>query len=193
MSDKKVATVKAEVQRLLDAVFICEVRYPSWLANVVVVNKKNDKWRMCTDFTYLNKRCPKDDFPLARIDKVVDSAAGYKVMALLDCFLGYHQMWLHKEDEEKTSLITPCVTYCYLRMPEGHKNVGPTFYRMTKAILKEQLERNVFTYIDDIVVASRKKETQLQDLAETFTYMRKAQLKLHLEKCVFRVSRGKGN
>jgi hypothetical protein len=101
MSDKKVATVKAEVQRLLDAVFICEVRYPSWLANVVVVNKKNDKWRMCTDFTYLNKRCPKDDFPLARIDKVVDSAAGYKVMALLDCFLGYHQMWLHKEDEEK--------------------------------------------------------------------------------------------
>jgi hypothetical protein len=176
---------------LLDAIFMCEVRYPSWLANVVMVKKKNDKWRMCTNFTYLNKCCSKDDFPLVRIDKVVDSAAGYEVMALLDYFLGYHQMWLLKEDEEKTSLITPCVTYCYLRMPESLKNAGPTFYRMTKAIPKEQLERNVFTYIDDLVVASRKKETQLQDLAKTFAYMQKAQLKLHPEKCVFGVSKGK--
>jgi hypothetical protein len=74
-------------------------------------------------------------------------------------------------------------------MPEGLKNVGPTFYRMTKAILIEQMERNVFTYVDDIVVVSREKETQLQDLAETFTNMRRVQLKFNLEKCVFGVSR----
>jgi hypothetical protein len=70
-------------------------------------------------------------------------------------------------------------------MPKGFKNDGPTFYRMTKTILKEQMGRNVFAYVDDIVVASRKKETQLQDLAETFANMRKAQLKLNPEKCVF--------
>jgi hypothetical protein len=112
-------------------------------------------------------------------------------MALLDCFSVYHQIWLREEDQEKMSFITPLGTYCYLRMPEGLKNAGPTFCRMPKVILKEQPERNVFAYVDDIVVASRKKKTQLQDLAETFARMRKVQLKLNPEKCVFMVSRGK--
>jgi hypothetical protein len=80
-------------------------------------------------------------------------------MALLGCFSGYHQIWLRKEDEEKISFITSFGTYCYLRMPKGLKNASPTFCRMTRAILKNQLQRNVFTYVDDIVVASRRKET----------------------------------
>jgi hypothetical protein len=80
-------------------------------------------------------------------------------MALLGCFSGYHQIWLRKEDEEKISFITSFGTYCYLRMPKGLKNAGPTFCRMTRAILKNQLQRNVLTYVDDIVVASRRKET----------------------------------
>jgi hypothetical protein len=111
MSDEKVAATKVEVQRLLDAGFIREVYYPSWLANVIMVKKKNGKWRMCTDFTDLNKSCPKDDFPLTRIDKVLDSATGCEIMALLHCFLGYHQIWLREEDQEKTSFITPFGTY----------------------------------------------------------------------------------
>jgi hypothetical protein len=167
------------------------LHYPSWLANVVMVKKKNGNWRMCTDFTDLNKSCPKDDFPLLTIDKVVDPAAGSEIMALLDCFSGYHQIWLCKEDEEKITFITPFGTYCYLKMPEGLKNAGPTLCRMTKAILNEQMERNVFTYVDDIVVASRKKETQIQDMVETLANMRKAQLKLNPEKCVFGVQRGR--
>jgi hypothetical protein len=135
----------------------------------------------------LNKCCPKDDFPLSTIDNVDDSAAGCKTMVLLDCFSGYHQIYLHKEDEEDTSFITPIRTYYYLRMPKGLKMRAQPFCRMTKAILKEQVGRNVFAYVDDIVVASRKKETQIQDLAETFANMRKAQLKLNPEKCVFGV------
>jgi hypothetical protein len=122
---------------------------------------------------------------------VVDSAAGCETMALLDYFLGYHQIWLHKEDEEKTSFITPFGTYCYLRMSEGLKNASPMFSRMMKAILKEQMKRNIFAYVDDIVVVSRKKETQLQDLAEAFANMQRTQLKLNPDKCVFGVSRGK--
>jgi hypothetical protein len=116
---EKVATAKAKVQRLLDASFIREVTYPQWLANVVMIHKKNGKWQMCTYFTDLNKCCPKDDFPLAKIDKIVDSDAGYEMTSLLDCFSGYHQIWLHREDEEKTSFITPFGTYCYLRMLKG--------------------------------------------------------------------------
>jgi len=156
-----------------------------------MVKKKNGKWRMCTDFTDLNKCCPKDDFPLARIDKVVDSAAGCEMMALLDCISGYHQIWLRREDEEKTSFITPFGTYCYVRMPEGLKNAGPTFCRMTKATFKDQVGRNIFTYVDDVVVASKKRASHTQDLAETFANMREAQLKLNPEKCVFGVHKGK--
>jgi hypothetical protein len=190
MSDEKVVAAKAEVQRLLDIGFIHEVDYPSWLANIVMVKKMNGRWRMCTDFTDHNKCYLKDDFPLTRIDNVVHSTAGCETMALLDYFLG-HQIWLRKEDDEKTSFITPFGTNSYLRMLEGLKNVGLTFCRMTKAILKEQMGRNIFTYVDGIVVVSRKKETQLQDLAETFTSMRRAQLKINPEKCMFGVSRGK--
>jgi hypothetical protein len=86
MLEKKVEAAKAKVQCLLDAWFIREVRYPQWLANVVMVCKKNGKWRMCIDFTDLNKCCPNDDFPLTRINQIVDSAADYDIMAMLDYF-----------------------------------------------------------------------------------------------------------
>jgi hypothetical protein len=110
---------------------------PQWLANAVMVRKKNGKWRMCSNFTDLNKCCPKYDFPLVRIDKIVDSIAGCEIVTLLDYFLGYHQIWLRREDEEKTSFITPFDTYCYLRMSEGLHNAGPTFCRMMTAALKD--------------------------------------------------------
>jgi hypothetical protein len=90
MSDEKTEAAKAKGHRLLEANFIEPIAYPTWLANVVMVQKKSDKWRMCIDFTSLNKACPKDNFPLPRIDKIVDNAAGCEVMSLLDCFSGYH-------------------------------------------------------------------------------------------------------
>jgi hypothetical protein len=68
------------------------VTYLEWLANVVMVKKKNEKWWMCTDFTNLNKCYPKDDFPLLRIDKIIDSAVASEMMVLLDCFSGYYQI-----------------------------------------------------------------------------------------------------
>jgi hypothetical protein len=132
MSDEKTEAAKAEVHRLLEANFIEPVAYPTWLANVVMVQKKSGKWRMCIDFTSLNKACPKDNFPLPRIDKIVDSAAGCEVMSLLDCFSGYHQIYMKEEDKASTSFITPFDTYCLIRMPEGLKNAGSTFSRLTK-------------------------------------------------------------
>jgi hypothetical protein len=191
MVDEKIQAAKAKIQRLLDAGFIREVVYTKWLSNVVMVRKKNGKWWMCTNFTDLNKCCPKDNFPLARMDQIVDSAAASEMMALLDCFSGYHQIWLQPEDEEKTSFITLFGTYCYFRMPEGLHNAGPTFCRMMKATLKDQVDRNVLSYIDDIVVVSKKKETYIVDLAETFANMREVKLKLNLEKCVFGITKGK--
>lgn len=107
MSDDKVPAIESEVQRLLDAGVIREVQYPTWLANTVPVKKKNAKWRMCIDFTSLNKACLKDDFPLPRIDTVVDDAANNEMLALLDCFSGYHQIWLKKEDQGKKASSPP--------------------------------------------------------------------------------------
>jgi ribonuclease HI len=191
MSDEKTEAAKVEVHRLLEAKFIEPIAYPTWLANVVMVQKKSGKWRMCIDFTSLNKACPKDNFPLPRIDKIVDSAAGCEVMSLLDCFSGYHQIYMKDEDKASTSFITPFCTYCFIRMPDGLKNAGSTFSRLTKTVLEGQVGRNIFTYVDGIVVASRSKADHLADLAETFANMRDARLRLNPEKCVFGVRQGK--
>lgn len=92
-----------------------------------MVKKKNDKWRMCMEFTSLNKVCPKDNFLLLRIEKILDLAAGCEVMFLLDCLSSYHQIYLKEEDKAKTSFITPFEAYCFVHMPKGLKNVGSTF------------------------------------------------------------------
>jgi hypothetical protein len=89
------------------------------------------------------------------------------------------------------SFITPFDTYCYIQMPEGLKNASLTFCRMTKAVLKDQICRNILTHVDEIVVVSKKKSTQIAYQAETFANMSKAQLKLNPEKYVFGVQRGK--
>jgi hypothetical protein len=161
MSTERAEAAKAEVQRLLVARVIRHVQYPEWLVNVVMVRKKNGKWRMCVDFTDLNKCCPNDPYPLPRIDKLVDITARCEVMSLLDCFSGYHQIWLNPDDEEKTSFITLGRTYCYRQMPEGLRNVGPTFSTMTDGVFDKQKGKNLVSYVDDIVVKSNKKETHI--------------------------------
>jgi hypothetical protein len=166
MSDDKAEGARNEVKRLLSAGVIREVTYPEWLANTVMVKKANGKWRMCIDFTDLNKACPNDEFPLPRIDSLVDAAATSELMSLLDCYSGYHQIWMKKEDEPKTSFITPSGTYCYLRMPEGLKNVGGSFSRITAKDLHSQIGRNVLTYVDDIIVKITKQENHVADLQE---------------------------
>jgi hypothetical protein len=171
MSEENIEATDVDVQWLIDTSFIREVTYSQWLANVVMVKKKNGTWRMCTDFTNLNKCYPKDNLHLVRIDKIIDSAIGCEMIALLDYFYGYHQIWFCREDEEKTSFITPIGTYCYLRTPEGPHNVVPTFCRMMKAAMKDQVSRNVLSYVDDIIVASKKKATYISDLVETFISM----------------------
>jgi hypothetical protein len=161
MSDDKAEGARNEVKRLLSVDVIREVTYPEWLANTIMVKKANGKWRMCTDFIDLNKACPKDEFPLPRIDSLVDAAASSKLMSLLDCYSGYHQIWMKKEDEPKTSFITPSSTYCYLRMPEGLKNAGGSFSRMTAKVLHSQIGKNVLTYVDDSYSKAQNKKIML--------------------------------
>ena len=118
-SQDKKDVIRKEVAWLLDAGFIKEVYHPDWLANPMLVPKKNKDWRMCVDYTDLNHFCKKDPFGLPRIDQVVDSTAGCELLFFLDCYSGYHQIPLKTEDQEKTTFITPFGAFCYTTMPFG--------------------------------------------------------------------------
>jgi hypothetical protein len=99
---------------------------PEWLANCVLVFKKNNnEWRMCVDYIDLNKHCPKDPFVLPCIDQFIDSIADCILLSFLDCYLGYHQIALKEEDQIKTAFITPFGAYAYTTMLFGLKNEEP--------------------------------------------------------------------
>ena len=104
-----------------------------------MVEKKNKKWRMCIDYTHLNKACPKDPFVLPRIDQVIDSIAGYDLLSLLDAYSDYHQIPLNPDDQLKTAFITPYGPYCYTTMSFGLKNAGATYQRCMQKCLHEQI------------------------------------------------------
>ncbi|XP_050254592.1 uncharacterized protein LOC126700444 [Quercus robur] len=183
--------VAEEVTKLLTAGFIREVYYPEWLANVVLVKKPNGKWRMCVDFTDLNKACPKDSFPLPRIDQLVDSTAGHKLLTFMDAFSRYNQIKMAEEDQEKTAFITSQGLYCYKVMPFGLKNAGATYQRLVNKMFNQQIGRNMEVYVDDMLVKSKEELAHLDDLEETFATLRKHQMKLNPSKCVFGVASGK--
>ena len=122
--DKAIAK---EVQKLLDADFIREVYYLDWLANVVMVKKANGKWRMYVDFTDLNRACPKDSYPLLRIDTLVDSTARHELLSFMDAFSGYNKIRMEEANKEKTSFVTSQGLFCYKVMPFGLKNAGATY------------------------------------------------------------------
>jgi hypothetical protein len=125
------------------------------------------------------------------MDTLVDQAAESEMLSFLDCFSGYHQIWMRKEDEEFTSFITPFGTYCFIRMAKGLRNAGTTFIRMTSTVLQKQIGKNLLTYVDDIVVKSKKRGDHIKDLQETFTNLSKANLKLNAENVPSKSKRAK--
>jgi hypothetical protein len=145
---------------------------------------------MCIDYTDLNKHCPKDPFPLPRIDQVVDSTAGSVLLCFLDCYSGYHQIALHPDDEDKTTFITPHDIYCYKVMTFGLKNARATYQKAIQKCLKSQIEKNVEAYVDDVVVKTTVEDKLIADLTETFANLREFQWKLNPTKCVFGVPSG---
>ena len=184
-------TVREEVARLKKAGAIKEVFYPEWLANTVVVRKKSEKWRVCVDFTDLNKACPKDPFPMPQIDQLVDSTVGHPRMSFLDAFQGYHQIPLAAEDQEKTAFVTPVGNYHYKVMPFSLKNAGSTYQRMMTRMFEQQMGKSVEVYIDDMVVKSKLVPNHIEDLDNVFQILRKYKLRLNATKCSFGMGSGK--
>ena len=173
------------------AKFIWEVYYSNWVANVVMVKKANGKWRICVDFTNLNKACPKDSYPLPCIDQLVDSTAGHKLLSFMDTFSGYNQIRMDEVDQEKTSFITSQDLFCYKVMSFDLKNTGATYQRLVNHMFRPQIGRNVEVYVDDMLVKILDEEKHLDGLQETFDTLRQYNLKLNPSKCAFGVSSGK--
>ena len=143
------------------------------------------------DFTDLNKACPNDSFPLPRIDQLVDSTAGHKLLTFMDAFSGYNQIKMAEEDQEKTAFITSQGLYCYKVMPFRLKNAGATYQRLVNKMFNRQIGRNMEVYMDDMFVKSKEKLAHLDNLRETFATLKQYQMKLNLSKCVFGVASSK--
>ena len=132
-----------------------------------MVKKANGKWRMCVDFTNLNRACPKDSYPLPRIDTLVDLTARHELLSFMDAFSGYNQIKMSEEDQERTSFVTSQGLFCYKVMPFGLKNVRATYQRLMNKMFTHQIGRNVQVYFDDMLVKSLCENDHLNDLQET--------------------------
>nr|GEX88902.1 reverse transcriptase domain-containing protein [Tanacetum cinerariifolium] len=177
---ERTKAIQTEVKKLVEVKIMREVYYHDWLSNPVLVKKHEGSWRMCVDFTDLNKACPHDCYPLPKIDWKVESLYGYPFKCFLDAYKGYHQIKMVATDEEKTTFHTGHGVYCYTKMTFGLKNAGATYQRLMDKAFENQIGRNIEVYVDDLVVKSHT-ETEMSDFRWT-TEAEQAfqQLKQHL-------------
>ncbi|KAI3685619.1 hypothetical protein L6452_34870 [Arctium lappa] len=156
-----------------------------------VVRKKNGKWRVCIDFTDLNKAFPKDPFPLPHIDSMDDATAGHELLTFMDAYSGYNLILMHSDDQEKTAFMTDKGIYCYKVMPFGLKNASSTYQRLVNMMFKEHLGDTMEVYIDDMLVKSKHADDHIGHLKQSFDILREYKMKLNPTKCSFGVRAGK--
>ena len=125
------------------------------------------------DFTELNKACPKDCYPLPRIDLLVDTTAGHSLLSFMNAYSGYNQICMYPANEEKTSFIIDQGTYCYRVMPFDLKNAGATYQRLVNHMFRELIGRSMEVYIDDLLVKIMEEANHIKHLVEAFSILRK--------------------
>ena len=168
MSPIRALKVQKQVQTLLDAGFIHEVMYPTWLSNVVIVKKSNGKWQMCIDYTGLNKAFPKDSYHLQSIDGLIDATSNFQFLSFMDAYSGYNQISMHPLNEEKMAFITPMANYCYKVMPFGLKNAGATYQRLMNKVFADYIETLMEVYIYNMLVKTSEDGRLIADLETVF-------------------------
>ncbi|XP_074327297.1 uncharacterized protein LOC141665218 [Apium graveolens] len=173
VSGERAIALKEEVDQLLEVGLIKESLYPEWLANPVLMKKPNEKWRTYGDFTDLNKACPKDSFPLPRIDQLVDVTTWHALLSFMDAYSGYNQISMYDPDQEHTSLITDRGLYYYIGMPFGLINAGATYQRLVNMMFKNQIGRTMEVYVDDMLVKSKEANDYIKHLMEMFNILRR--------------------
>ncbi|GJW55825.1 reverse transcriptase domain-containing protein [Tanacetum coccineum] len=159
-------------------------------ANPVMVKKSDGGWRICVDFTDINKAYPKDCYPLPEIDWKIESLLGFRLKCFLDAYKGYHQIQMVEEDEDKTAFYVGEGVFCYKKMSFGLKNAGATYQWLMDKVFNRQIGRNLEAYVDDMVIKSTFEKEMLKDIRETLKRLRSINMKLNPKKCSFDVEDG---
>ena len=183
--------VEKEIKKMYDAGIIVSLRYSEWVSNLVSVRKKTGEIRLCIDFRNLNRACLKDNYPLPKMDHILQKVVGAKRISLLDGFSGYNQVLVYPTDQHKTAFTTPWGTFMYVKMPFGLMNVGATFQRAMDIAFSEDIGVFIVIYLDDITVYSKSDEEHLAHLRKVFNKCRKYGLSLNPKKTLFGLEEGK--
>ena len=183
--------IEKEVKKLLDAKIIVPLKYSSWVANLVPVRKKNGEIRLCVDFRNLNRSSLKDNYPLPKIEQVLQQVVGAQRISMVDGFSGYNQIAMHPDDKEKTAFTTPWGTFMYDKMPFGLMNAGGTFQRAMDIAFVGEKDKFVVIYLDDITVFSQSNDEHLKHLKQNFLKCRKLGISLDPKKSHFSMKEGK--
>ena len=168
-----VLQIETEIDELIEVGFIREAKYLTWIANIVLVKKKNGQIHVYVDFKDLNNACPKDDFPLPIIELMVVATIVHEALSFMNGSSGYSQIWMELRDEELVAFRTLKGIYCYKIMHFGLKNAGATYQHAMQKIFDDMLHKNVECYVDDLVIKSRKREDHLWDLCMVFDSLRR--------------------
>eukprot|EP00253_Pinus_taeda_P013007 PITA_13007 len=182
--------VKAELQKLLDVNFIYPISDSKWVSPLVVVPKKNAKWRICVDYRELNKATQKDHFPLPFIDQVLDTLAGKKFFSFLDGFSGYNQIQISPEDQDKATFTFPWETFAYRVLPFGLCNAPATFQRDVLSIFADLINDGIEVYMDDFTPYGDDFDPALDTLEKVLQRCIATRLCLRHEKCYMMMTEG---
>ncbi|KAM1196347.1 hypothetical protein ACFX2J_022732 [Malus domestica] len=166
--------MKAEVEKLKGIGFVREVKYPTWVANVVFVKKNPTKKSLLLQKVLL-----------------IDYMAGCELLSFMDAYLGYNQILMNPLDQEYIAFTTNRGLYCYKVMPFGQKNAGATYQRLVNSMFAEQIGKSMEVYIDDMLVKSKYADQHITNLSETFTILKRYRMRLNPNKCAFGVGSGK--
>lgn len=170
--EKRVA-VNEEIEKLSSVRFITETKYPTWLANMVLVQKANHKWRMFLDYTNLNAACPKDLYPLPYIYCLNDGSSGYCVLSFMDSYSEYKQIKMDPLEVHKTALMSNHDNYYYNVTPFGLKNADDTYQWLMDDVFTHHMKQNLKIYVNDMFIKTAEEHNHVNDLEDILRLVKK--------------------
>ena len=175
---------------MLDVNFICPISDRKWVSPLVLVPKRNGKWRICVNYRELNKATQKDHFPFLFINQVLDTLADKKFFSFLDSFSGYNQIQISPEDQDKTIFTCPCGTFSYRVLPFGLCNAPATFQRAILSIFVDLINEGLEVYMNDFTLYGDDFEQALQTLEKVLERCIATRLCLSHKKCHMMMTKG---
>jgi len=191
INPKLLPSIEKEVNRLYKLGIIVPIRFSDWIYNLVPVRKKTGEICIFIDFINLNKVSLKDNYPLPKMEHILQRVVEASRMSLLDGYSGYNQIFVHEDDRDKTTFITPWGTFQYAKMPFGLKNVGATFQRAMDLAFANEKDVLLVVYLDHLTVFSKSDEEHMHDLRTVFQKWKKYGLSLNPKKSLFAMEEGK--